>query len=116
MTLTLYLIITYSDWYLPAICEMGPASGGSGCSASTQDIVSQLPDLLGDPNADTPSTSCIYGANCLAGYYWSSTEFSGNPTDVAWIQYFASGGGSIQVFDGKNFTLGVRCSRALTLF
>ena len=105
----------YSDWYLPAICEMGPASSGSGCSASTQDIVSQLPDLLGDPTAGTPSTSCTYGANCLAGYYWSSTEYSGGPTVKAWFQNFASGGGSFQFNVGKRFTLGVRCSRALTL-
>ena len=105
----------YSDWYLPAICEMGPDSGGSGCSASTQDIVSQLPDLLGDPSAGTPSTSCTYGANCLAGYYWSSTEYSLFPQNLAWYQYFASGGGSYQGYDDKYFQLGVRCSRALTL-
>lgn len=105
----------YSDWYLPAICEMGPASPGSGCSASTQDIVSQLPDLLGNPGAGTPSTSCTYGANCLAGNYWSSTEDSGNPTVRAWSQYFASGGRSFQLYGPKFNTLGVRCSRALTL-
>jgi hypothetical protein len=106
----------YSDWYLPAICEMGPASGGSGCSPTTQDIVSQLPDLLGNPSAGTPSTSCTYGANCLAGSYWSSTEVSGAPTNLAWAQYFASGGGSGQGDGPKGATLGVRCSRALTLY
>ena len=105
----------YSDWYLPAICEMGPASIGSGCSPSTQDIVSQLPNLLGNPNAATPSTSYTYGANCLAGFYWSSTEGSGGPTGNAWGQNFASGGGSNQNYGGKLYTLGVRCSRALTL-
>jgi len=105
----------YSDWYLPAICEMGPASNGSGCSASTQDIVSQLPDLLGDPDAANPSTSCIYSANCLAGFYWSSTEVSGGPSVVAWYQDFASGGSSFQNYAFKGVTIGVRCSRALTL-
>ena len=105
----------YSDWYLPAICEMGPDSNGSGCSPSTQNIVSQLPNLLGNPNAGIPSTSCTYGANCLAGYYWSSTEYSGNPSGRAWCQYFASGGSSFQVDASKINIFGVRCSRALTL-
>ena len=72
----------YSDWYLPAICEMGPDSNGSGCNSSTQDIVSQLPNLLGNPNAAAPSTSCTYGANCLAGDDWSSTEGSGSPSGI----------------------------------
>lgn len=102
----------YSDWYLPAICEMGP---GSGCSPSTQNIVSQLPDLLGDPNANDPSTSCIYGANCLSGAYWTSTEYSGNPTGGAWLESISSVGGSGHGTGGKYNPLGVRCSRALTL-
>ncbi len=105
----------YSDWYLPAICEMGPDSNGSGCSASTQNIVSQLPGLLGNPNASTPSTSCTYGANCLAGFYWSSTESSVSPSAGAWYQYFASGGSSGQSVASKFDARGVRCSRALTL-
>jgi len=104
----------YSDWYLPAICEMGPHSTGARCTASTQNIVNQLPGLVGDPGAATPSTSCDYAANCLAGYYWGSTEGS-NRTDNAWYQYFASGGGSNQSIGGKGYSLGVRCSRALTL-
>lgn len=105
----------YSDWYLPAICEMGPASNGSGCSVSTQNIVSQLPGLLGNPGAGTPSTSCTYAANCLAGNYWSSTEYAGSPTADVWGQNFASGGSSFQFANVKFGALGVRCSRALTL-
>ncbi len=100
-----------SDWYLPAICEMGPASNGSGCAVGTQNIVSQLPSLLG-----TTGTDCTYGANCLAGYYWSSTEGSANPQSVAWEQSFASGGGSGQgsYYGGKSNEDGVRCVRVLT--
>lgn len=104
----------YSDWYLPAICEMGPDSNGSGCN-NAQNIVNQLSNLIGDPNVDTPSTSCIYGANCLAGYYWSSTESSGSPQLIAWSEHFASSGGSFQGGSSKGLTYGVRCSRALTL-
>jgi hypothetical protein len=106
----------YSDWYLPAICEMGPASNGSGsgCGASTQSIVSQLPELLGNPNSSSPSTSCTYGANCLAGLYWSSTEDADIPLELAWYQFFASGGISGQLGYTKHGLLGVRCSRALT--
>ena len=94
----------YTDWYLPAICEMGPASNGSGC-VGTPNMVTSLPSLL---------TSCT-GTSCLSGFYWSSTEASGNPSNSAWDQRFASGGGSIQVVDGKVAPMGVRCSRALTL-
>lgn len=104
----------YSDWYLPAICEMGPASNGSGCDVGTQNMVNQLPDLLGDPNVANPSTSCNYGANCLAGNYWSSTEDSSNPQRLAWNQYFAFSG-SYHGVGVKVYPLGVRCSRALTL-
>jgi len=109
-----YSVGIYHDWYLPAICEMGPASTSSGCIAGTQNIVSNLPSLLGDLNS-SPDTSCGFGVNCLAGYYWSSSENSFNPQLYAWIEYFASGGGSDQQYDNKSFQLGVRCSRALTL-
>ena len=95
----------YTDWYLPAICEMGPASNGSGCASGTPNMVTNLSSLR---------TSCT-GTSCLAGYYWSSTEGSGGPTDSAWYQNFASGGGSNQGFANKRSSLGVRCSRALTL-
>jgi hypothetical protein len=98
-----------SDWYLPAICEMGPASNGSDCAVGTQNIVSQLPSLLGSTGTD-----CTYGANCLAGYYWSSTEYSYFPQFNAWEQYFASGGGSGQDSHNKGTEGRVRCVRVLT--
>jgi hypothetical protein len=107
-------ISSYSDWYLPAICEMGPDSNGSGCAVGTQNIVNQLANLVGDPNAGAPSTSCTYGANCLAGFYWSSTEVSYDPQGSAWDQSFASGGGSSQSNGDKRFGDGVRCVRVLT--
>ena len=95
----------YTDWYLPAICEMGPASNGSGCASGTPNMVTNLSSLR---------TSCT-GTSCLAGVYWSSTEHSGDPSSNAWYQFFASGGGSLQDGYYKSGSLGVRCSRALTL-
>lgn len=47
--------------------------------------------------------------NCMQ--HFRSTENSGNRTDNAWNQNFASGGSSNQNNDNKNNTLGVRCSR-----
>ena len=74
----------YTDWYLPAICEMGPASNGTSCPVGGQDMMDNLPSLIGDWAAATPSTSCPAGGSCLAGYYWSSTQVSGNPRYAAW--------------------------------
>lgn len=111
---TTYTVGVYAGWYLPALCEMGPNSNGSGCLAGTQNIVDNLGLLLSDPN-NNPDTSCSYGTNCLAGSYWSSTEYSFSPQDNAWNEYFASGGGSLQYGSAKFNQVGVRCSRALTL-
>jgi hypothetical protein len=110
-------INTYSDWYLPAICEMDSVYGGVTCPVGAQSMVANLLFLLGDPNAGTPSTSCTppSGTDCLAGYYWSSTEYSSFPQDDAWVEYFVSSGGSYQSNFDKGIQLGVRCSRALTL-
>lgn len=109
-------INTYSDWYLPAICEMDSVYGAVTCPLGAQSMASNLSFLLGDPGAGTPSTSCTppSGTNCLAGVYWSSTELSGFPQFVAWFEYFSTGG-SFQNGTSKIGQLGVRCSRALTL-
>ncbi|MDP3560164.1 MAG: DUF1566 domain-containing protein [Legionellaceae bacterium] len=93
-----------SDWYLPAICEMGYDSV-SGCGTSGSPTLQNMQSNLVD-NAVPDLT--------LIGYYWSSTEFFGSPQNYAWLQDFASGGSSVQNFSNKISQLGVRCSRALT--
>ena len=106
----------YSDWYLPAICEMDALSGALACPSGAASMVGNLSFLLGEPGAITPSTSCTppSGTDCFAGYYWSSTERSYNPQNYAWLEYFSTGG-SLQGLTNKDVQLGVRCSRALTL-
>lgn len=101
----------YADWYLPSVCELGPwgstgtdsgtypGFGTAQCGASTN-IQNQL-----------VSTGIL---SALAGYYWSSTEFSGDPQEDAWVQDFASSGGA-QSFPGKNNPPGARCVRRSTL-
>lgn len=106
----------YADWYLPAICEMDAVTGTVTCPVGTQSMLGNLSFLLGDPGAGTPSTSCTppIGTHCLAGIYWSSTEYSTAPLIGAWDQAFSSGGASFQYFITKDYQLGVRCSRALS--
>lgn len=101
----------YSDWYLPAICELG---GGASCAAQTPNVVDNLPSLIGDTSSGTPGTSCVYGANCLAGEYWSSTELASSANTSAWFESFSSAG-SYQLDNGKSIQYAVRCSRVLTL-
>jgi len=94
-------ISTYSDWYLPAICEVGYGANAS-CGVS------------GTPTLQNMQSDLVDTLNLLSGFYWSSTEFAVNPTSRAWFQNFASGGSS-QSFNFKNGIFAVRCSRALTL-
>ncbi len=104
----------YDDWYLPAICQLGPNNwlypNATDCSPTgTYNIQQQLfvPSI---PNVNL-STSV---------YYYSSTQYSGDPATIpvgtsAWVQYYASGGGSGQGFSGsKDYLMNVRCVRGLT--
>ena len=106
----------FADWYLPAICQQGLQSFFGVCSSVTgNNIVSNLPFLVGDANSATPSTSCPLGYSCLAGNYWASTAWSTDYNDYAWYEYFDSTGvGSLNHFDVKNATHGVRCVRNLS--
>ncbi|MCX7117729.1 MAG: DUF1566 domain-containing protein [Legionellales bacterium] len=99
--------VGYSDWYLPAICELGyytPSSlNDSGCGTESapymQNILSNLTnDHIGN----------------LGGLYWSSTEDGYSPNINAWFQYTAGGGDSFQSGANKASQIGVRCVRAVT--
>lgn len=114
-----------SDWYLPAICEMGPASdSASGCAVGTQNMVTNLPNLLGIANINGGLfAACTWGngqldsTNCLAGFYWSSTESSFDSLERAWEQYFSVDdlqNHSFQNLNDKRNEVGVRCVRVLT--
>jgi hypothetical protein len=91
----------YGDWFLPSICELNKAPQYTPriCNQATQDIQSNLVDTNIVP---------------LNGYYWSSTEYSSNPQNIAWTNYFASGGVSVPLLTNKTFLLSVRCTRSLT--
>lgn len=108
-------INSYSDWYLPSICEMDALSTNVTCPAQTQSMSGTLSFLIGNPVTTTPSTSCTppSGTECLAGSYWSSTDYSGDPLVNAWVEHFISGGSSYQSLFAKFSLNGVRCSRAL---
>lgn len=102
----------YNDWYLPAICELGYGAnfGGINCGTAMapamQNMQSNLVDN-GDIGGLTAGLNVVY-----PNYYWSSTEYSPNPTEAAWDQIFGTGGTSVQGFGPKGpSTLAVRCSR-----
>lgn len=106
-------INSYSDWYLPAICEMGYDNTlgpeGSTCgninSPALQNIQSNLVNA-GNIGGMAPGS----GDN----YYWSSTEFSGNSLQYAWFQlYNLNQEGKQLHFLTKIGQFGVRCVRVV---
>lgn len=101
----------YSDWYLPAICEMGYGSSNA-CGSSVTPMLQNMQSNLIDIDSVSSVASGLTGGGDN-GRYWSSTEESGNPI-AARIQYFGSGGGSHQDDPDKYSQRGVRCVRGLT--
>jgi len=93
----------FADWYLPAICELGhdDANQGSGCGTAAAPLTQNIQSNLVE-NGDIGE---------FAGSYWSSTEFSGDPADRAWLHDFT---GATTVDADKNILGGVRCVRALS--
>lgn len=90
----------YSDWYLPAACELGyDNSCGSSSTPMTQNMRSGL--------QDQGFTSI------LNGYYWSSTQPSVRPMSYAWAQYLSSSTVA-SGFATKNSSLSARCARSLS--
>ncbi len=95
----------YSDWYLPAICELGAddSSDGSGCGSASSPLIQNI-----DSNLVQAGIS-----NVPSGYYFSSTEWAAQPGPIAWLEQFSLGG-SFQLAAGKGNAAGVRCARSLT--
>jgi len=100
--LCLNTIDGFSDWYLPAICELGPDddSNGSGCGTFSSPLIQ---------NMDTN----WLGASGNLGSFWSSTQSSAYPVS-AWQQYFNGGATDQQYPTSKSSQVGVRCARVLT--
>jgi hypothetical protein len=106
---------SYSDWYLPAVCEMGPDSGNNICptgAQTVQNMADNLPFL---------SDAACTGSACLNGNYWTSTQEAtipfvsapDAPKVSAWIETYVSNIHA-QGTHGKAELYGVRCARALT--
>lgn len=91
-------ISSHSDWYLPAICEMGYGSTPCG-------------------NSSTPTLQNMYSSLrvasgvILSGEYWSSTQWfnASFPQVAGWYQSFSV---SSQNNGSKAAMRGVRCARA----
>lgn len=90
----------FTNWFMPSICELGRFVGlGSDAGCGTT-----------NPNLYTTLHTNNLGGFAF-GVYWSSTEFSGDPTDFAWGQGFGIG---LQFGVVKVLNLRVRCVRAFT--
>lgn len=89
----------YADWYLPAICEMGPGGPG-GCTAGGETLQEKL---------QTPGYATFADS-------WSSTQFSAAPIPLAWVYQFASVPGGNPVITTKNSqgAFAASCARQLT--
>jgi len=100
--------ICYSNWYLPAICELGPDTNLSGCAATTPNIVENL-------------VNHAIGGFSNTSNYWSSTEFNITPSAFAWYQFIgdgSNGSGPSASFHGVGNKyvdfFAIRCARAMT--
>jgi hypothetical protein len=65
----------YSDWFLPSKDE--------------------LTELFNQRN--------VIGLNSFANFYWSSSEWDGDPQNVAWVQYFKTVPTPGQEYDYKSY-------------
>jgi hypothetical protein len=96
----------FSDWYLPAICEMGGPGGAVDCSGNpTQQNIQQ----------NLVSTPAVPGVGLSAVQVWSSTEYIDDPANLAYRIQFLSSDGNIGTWEKgiPDGNLDVRCVRAL---
>jgi len=93
----------FSDWYLPAICELGYDSTGrgSGCGTSSSPLV---PNVL----ANLVDRGHAVGLSAINSY-WSSSTVPATP----WVQLYAPGANAHHQ-DSYGAGNSSRCVRALT--
>lgn len=94
----------YTNWYLPAICELAPYDN-TNCTSGSSNIQQQLFENTLIPR----STLGLVNASA----YSSSTASSSVPALFSMGAYFDTDGFD-QLLLGKNRRFGIRCSRALT--
>lgn len=100
----------YTDWYLPAICQMG--FGGLDINFNCGGSPGSIPNMQFNLLVTNPTQSFNFVNN---GTYWSSTASEIDAPSNAWVQQFTVGGGDgVQVSNLVNLTFGVRCVRAIT--
>lgn len=94
----------FSDWHLPAICEMGfdELGAGTGCGTSASPLLQNIQSNL-----------VANGIVGLSGFYWSSTQYSASPISDALFKSFDLNN-ALQFNSNKGSTLAVRCTRALS--
>lgn len=105
----------YTDWYLPSVCELGPFGSTGFNTGNYPSYLNSQTCATGSTNIQNQLAGTSIVTNFNAGYYWSSTEYSGVPQFTALRQLLASNGADVQVVSGKTSSSGVRCSRGLTL-
>lgn len=83
-----------AGWFLPAICQM--SYGAGGCGTSGAPVIDNIQSNLVDNGiGNISSTSPQYE-------YWSSTQYSVDPTNSAWKQIFGVAGGTpLQINEAK---------------
>lgn len=97
---------SYTDWYLPAICEMSydATSMGTGCGSAGTPLQQNMQSNLVET-----------GVLPIVGlFYLSSTEHGSSPNVLGWMHLFDSGGGQVSQQVQKDTVLYTRCVRALT--
>lgn len=89
----------YSDWYLPALCELGYGDGSNSCGIAANPAVQNMQSNLVDN-----------GISDLMNSYWSSTQALSSQLTQANYTIFNIPG--FQAGDFKDVTLYVRCIRS----
>lgn len=99
-----YSDAVHTDWYLPAICELGyDDTGVSGCGDQAAPLIQNVQKNIVDGGV-------VGGA---PGVFWSSTQSGGSGSALAWAQNLQNGA-SVQSSLNKVQSNRLLCVRALT--